>query len=267
MNSIANFNWWAPINIEQSLFIKHCNEMKTYFEAMPHGQVEEVFPDVFFVMGTMRNEFFGSMWQFSRNMTVVRENGNLTIINSVRLNDEGLAKLDKLGKVVNVVRIGDAHGVDDPFYLDRYNASFWALPDMNVKGLRIDHELREGGPMPFSDASLFVFKTSKRPECIIHLDRAGGIMIACDSLQNWTQPDEFFDEPTVPTMTGFGFFTEANVGVAWMHECSPQGEDFTRLKEFSSAHPYKHAICGHGIPLRDRAMELYHQRFTTMFNV
>ncbi|WP_332914161.1 hypothetical protein [Algoriphagus boritolerans] len=50
----------------------------------------------------MKNEFFGSMWQFSRNMTIVRENGNLTIINSVRLNDAALSELDRLGKVTNV---------------------------------------------------------------------------------------------------------------------------------------------------------------------
>src|SRR5574338_137016 len=136
--------------------------MTKYQEAMPHGPIQEVFPDVFFVTGTMKNEFFGSMWQFSRNMTIVRENGNLTILNSVRLDDDGLAELDKLGKVINVVRIGDMHGVDDPFYVDRYNATFWALPDMKVQeGLKIDKALREGGELPFSNASLFVFHSVK----------------------------------------------------------------------------------------------------------
>ena len=81
--------------------------MSQFHAAMPHGSIEEVFPDVFFITGTMKSEFFGSMWHFSRNMTVVREGRRLTIINAVRLGPEGLAALDELGQVVNLVRIGD----------------------------------------------------------------------------------------------------------------------------------------------------------------
>lgn len=235
-----------------------------YQESMPHGIIKEVLPDVFFVTGTMKNEFFGSMWQFSRNMTVVRENGELTIFNSVRLNDEGLAELDKLGKVKNVVRLGDMHGVDDRFYVDRYNADFWALPNMTIQdGLKIDHELGVDGELPLSNSSLFVFETTARPECIYRLDRDGGIMIACDSLQNWVEPDEFFDPETVQTMTGMQFFQAANLGPAWMHVCQPQAEDFVRLKEV----PFSHAFCGHGYPLLNNAQDLYHDRFKQVFNV
>jgi hypothetical protein len=57
--------------------------MSKFPEAMPHGEILEVLKDVFFVAGTMKGEFFGSMWQFSRNMTIVREGEKLTILNSV----------------------------------------------------------------------------------------------------------------------------------------------------------------------------------------
>jgi hypothetical protein len=238
--------------------------MKNYQEAMPHGPIQEIFKDVFFVTGTMRNEFFGSMWQFSRNMTVVRENGNLTIINSVRLKDEALAELDRLGKVINVVRIGDMHGVDDPFYVDRYQAKFWAMPGMRVQeGLTVDKELREGGEMPFGDCTLFEFKTVARPEGILRLDREGGIMIACDSLQNWVEPDQFFDEETVPTMEKMNFFKKAGLGLAWLHESHPKPEDFERLKKVH----YKHALCGHGYPLKHEAQEEYHKTIAQFFNI
>ena len=238
--------------------------MSNYHEAMPHGNIKEVLKDVFFVTGTMRNEFFGSMWQFSRNMTIVREDGNLTIFNSVRLNDEGLAELDRLGKVVNVVRLGDMHGVDDPFYIDRYNATFWALPGMKVQpGLKIDKELKEGGELPLKNSSLFVFKTVKRPECILRLDREGGIMIACDSLQHWVEPDEFFDDATKETMVKMNFFQPANLGPAWMFESQPQSEDFVRLKEI----PFQHAFCGHGYPMLNNAQNAYHDRFNVVFNI
>ena len=239
--------------------------MTEFQAALPHGPLEEVFPGVFFVTGTMRGEFFGSIWQFSRNMTVVRENGRLTIVNSVRLNDDGLRHLDSLGTVANIVRIGDMHGVDDPFYQDRYpEARFWAMPGMDIQDeLSVDHELREGGEMPFSNCSFFAFTTTKLPEGILILDREGGIAIACDALQNWVAPDEFFDAPTVETMTGMGFFTRANLGLAWLHESQPQAEDFVRLKNV----PFAHALCGHGVPLHDSAQQEFHAAFTRFFQV
>ena len=235
-----------------------------YPAALPHGPLEEVFPDVFFVTGTMRGEFFGSMWQFSRNMTVVRDDGKLTIVNSVRLGPDGLRQLDALGKVVNVVRIGDMHGIDDPFYVHHYGAKFWAVPGMDVQPeLTVDAPLVAGGTMPFRDCSLFEFKTTKLPEAILRLDREGGIMIACDSLQNWVAPDRFFDDQTVETMRSLGFFTRANLGLAWLQESQPQAEDFVRLKEI----PFSHALCGHGVPLRDTAQQEYHAAFQRFFQV
>lgn len=238
--------------------------MRIFADAMPHGKIQEVFKDVFFVSGTMKGEFFGTMWQFSRNMTLVREDGNLTILNSVRLTDEGLEALDKLGKVVNVVRLGDMHGIDDAFYVDRYKATFWALPGMREKdGLKVDKELLPGGEMPFHNASLFVFETTKRPECIIRLDREGGIMIACDSLQNWVEPDSFFDEATISTMQQMNFFRPANLGPAWMFESEPGAADFVRLKEI----PFEHALCGHGYPMVNNAHTDFLRTFNEYFNV
>jgi hypothetical protein len=194
----------------------------------------------------------------------VREDGKLTILNSVRLNDEGLAALDRLGKVVNVVRLGDMHGMDDPFYIDRYKATFWALPDMKMQeGLKIDKELKEGGEMPFRDATLFVFTTVKRPECIIRLDREGGIMIACDSLQNWVEPDQFFADDTVETMKKMNFFRTANLGPAWMFESQPAAADFIRLKDI----PFEHALCGHGYPLINNAQKEFQKTFHEYFNI
>lgn len=237
--------------------------MAEYHPVMPHGAIQEVFPDVFFVTGTMRNEFFGSMWQFNRNMTIVREGGRLTLINTVRLNDAGLAALDRLGTVTNVVRIGDMHGVDDRFYVDRYKAKFWALPNMRIgPGLQVDKTLAEGGETPFSNCSVFEFRTTQRPECILRLDREGGIMIACDSLQNWVGPDELFDDETVEKMKGMGFFAPTSLGLAWLHESQPKADDFVRLK----AVPFRHALCGHGEPARD-AMAGYHASFNRFFQV
>lgn len=238
--------------------------MSEFAASLPHGELREVFPDVFFVTGTMRAEFFGSMWQFSRNMVVLREDGLLTIVNSVRLDENGLKQLDSLGKVINVVRIGDMHGIDDPFYVARYKAAFWAMPGMDIQEeLTTSKWLTAGGEMPVRDCSFFEFKTTKLPEGILRIDREGGIMIACDSLQNWVAPDEFFDEATVETMRGMGFFVRGNLGLAWLQESEPKADDFVRLKEI----PFAHALCGHGEPLRDDARQSCHAAFNRFFGV
>jgi len=238
--------------------------MSDFPAVMNHGSIEEVFPDVFFVTGTMRNEFFGSMWQFGRNMVVVREQGKLSLIGAVRLDDAGLEALDALGKVTNVVRIGSMHGHDDAFYVDRYSATYWAMPGMpGDGGPKVDKELSVGGELPFGDASLFEFKCIKIPECIIRLDREGGILISCDALQNWEAPDPFTDDETIATMTKMGFYTRGGVGPAWAHVNEPKPDDFVRLKEVS----YKHALCGHGSPLLHTAREDFHATFARMFDL
>ena len=202
--------------------------MSTFAPAMPHGDIEEVFDGVFFVTGTMRSIFGGMPWQYSRNMTIVRDDGALTLINAVRLDDAG--------------------------YVDRYGARLWALPGLtHESGLPTDVELVPGGPMPFSGCSLFTFETSARPEGILHLDRAGGILIAVDALQNWHGPDRFFDDSSAKLMGQYGFFQPANIGPGWRQACNPQGSDFARVKQLS----FRHALCAHGEPLRDTAHEAF----------
>ncbi|HWN69816.1 MAG TPA: hypothetical protein VNM90_19375 [Haliangium sp.] len=238
--------------------------MSTFAPAMPHGDIEEVFDEVFFVTGTMRAIFGGSTWQFSRNMTIVRDQGQLTLINAVRLDDAGLAALDRLGKVTNVIKLGSMHGLDDAFYVDRYGAKLWALPGLtHESGLATDIELVPGGPMPFSGCSLFAFETSSRPEGILRLDRAGGILIAVDALQNWHGPDRFFDETSSKLMAQYGFFQPANIGPGWRQAANPQGSDFARVKQLS----FRHVLCAHGEPLRDTAHAAFSDRFQREFGV
>lgn len=231
--------------------------------ALQHGGIEEVFPDVFFVSGAMETVLQDMDWKFSRNMTVVRDGECLTIINSVRLNDDGLAALDRLGRVTAVVRLGSLHGRDDPFYVDRYSAEYWVMPGMvHETGLPATHILTADAPLPISDASLFEFRTTQMPEGILHLDRAGGILIACDALQNWLTPDEYFSDTSRELMQQMGFFTPANLGPVWVQRATPAAEDFARLKELS----FRHALCGHGEPLRDTAHKDFSTTIDRMFS-
>lgn len=238
--------------------------MTEFAPALPHGAIDEVWPGVWHVTGTMKTVLMGAHWHFSRNMTVVRDGDALTLINTVRLDDAGLAALDALGRVAHVVRIGSLHGLDDAFYKQRYGAICWALPGMPpAPGVEPDRLLEEGGAMPVADASVFIFRSTKLPEGILRLDREGGILVACDSLQNWLAPDAFFSEESKRMMTEMGFFQSANLGPVWMQVNSPQAEDFKRLRDV----PFRHALCGHGSPLRDQAREAYRQRFAQVFGI
>jgi hypothetical protein len=110
---------------------------------------------------------------------------------------------------------------------------------------------------------VFEFHTTQIPEGILRLDRAGGILIACDALQNWLAPDEYFSDSSRELMQNMGFFTPANLGPVWVQAASPAGDDFARLKELT----FKHALCGHGEPLRDTAHQDYLATFNRMFDV
>src|SRR5690242_9886092 len=102
--------------------------MFEYSPAWPHSALQTAFPDVYFVVGTNKTRHAGMDLQTSRTMVVLRDDDVLTLVNTVRLTEQGLGELEKLGRVCNVVRLGAFHGRDDPFYRDRYGATTWALP-------------------------------------------------------------------------------------------------------------------------------------------
>ncbi len=161
--------------------------IRKYPAATPHYKIEEIFEDVFFVTGSV---VMAPGFQISRNMIIVRSGTALTLISTVRLDDEGLKALDTLGKVEHVIKLGSYHlgahnGLDDPFYVDRYDAKLWAMSGMkHIEGLETSYTLINSGELPFKGASIFAFETSKMPEGLLLIDKAGGILVACDSLQN-----------------------------------------------------------------------------------
>lgn len=226
--------------------------MATHEPAKPHGPVEEIAADIFFVTGTSTPEFGGHRWQYSRNMTVLRQGGALTLVNTVRLDDAGLAALDGLGKVEHVVKLGAFHGMDDAFYVERYGARQWALAGMQHEGGHATDQLLEpGGPMPIDGCSLFAFETSTLPEGLLLLDRDGGVLVSCDSLQNWTGPDRFFSAESAERMAKDGWFRPANIGPGWRAFCTPERSDLERVLELR----FRHLLPAHGTPIRGDAHE------------
>ena len=226
---------------------------------MPHGKIEEVFPDIFFMTGTSRPTFAGVDWQYSRNMIIVRAGNELTLINTVRLDDAGLKQLDALGKVSHVVRLGQFHGIDDAFYRQLYGATQWGLAGMvGDDGAPPNRLLDASGAAPFAPVTFFSFETSALPEGLLLIEREGGVLVSCDSLQNWVEADSYFDEASAARMLAAGMIRPANIGPGWRAACTPQASDFQRLQRLS----FKHLLPAHGRPIRDSAFEQFSATFT-----
>jgi len=223
--------------------------------ALPHDTIKEIFENIYLVVGTSITHHQGQDIQHSSNMTIVRHGNELSLINTVRLDERGLRELDALGRVKNVIRIGAFHGQDDAFYCDTYGAKLWALQGMKNDcgqgtSIAMDIAMAPGGPMPFPDCEIFVFETSSYPEGIIHIAQNGGILVTCDSIKNWLTTDRFFNESTAKSHQEEGKIGPADIAF-WSTACNVQLSDFLRLQSLS----FRHLLSAHGSPIRNDAYE------------
>jgi hypothetical protein len=221
--------------------------------AQPHGPITEVFPDVFVVRGTFP---MAPLMSITRNMTVVRRGTELTILNSVRLNDAGEAELGKLGTVKNLVRLGVGHGADDPYYVQRYAPRTFAPTRMRrLRGVRVDQPVTEGEVLPFN-ARAFVFGGGLVDELALLLPDAGGVLVTCDAVQHWTTTAGCSLLGKVGAHA-LGFMKPAVIGPMWLKgitnkEPARVKPDFERLLALE----FTHLLSAHGSPLKDNAKEL-----------
>lgn len=220
--------------------------------ARPHGKIREVFADLFFVSGTMRMPGPVPV-TFSRAMTLVRDAGRVAIVNSMRLDDEGLRSIDALGKVTDVIRLAGNHGSDDAFYKERYNAKVWAvrgskyMPGFDAKAVAYfepDEWFDAASTLPLPNARVHIFG-SKPPEGLVVLERDGGIALAGDSLQNWESVDSYFNFPGSVMMRMMGFIKPCNVGPGWLSQCKPPADDLRAVLDLT----FEHVLPSHGEPV------------------
>ena len=177
-----------------------------------HDGIEQLFEDVFRVHGSIR---MGPGLSFNRNMVILREGEALTVIGSVRLNAETERELHALGRVGHVVRLGNFHGIDDRYYVDRYGAEFWCQADSNrYPEPKPTQMLTEQTTLPVGDAELFLFRETRLPEGAILLRRHGGLLITCDSLQHWKDRRNC-NLPARLMMPLLGFKMTTIVGPPW----------------------------------------------------
>ncbi|GAA6144947.1 hypothetical protein [Thalassolituus maritimus] len=217
-----------------------------YSPAFPHQDIQELFPDVFWVHGSVR---VGPGMRLNRNMLILREGRELTLVNPIRLSDAGLVDLDALGDVARVVRLGDFHGADDQFYVDRYQCLFWAQAGQsNYPEPGIDVLVDEASPGPVKHSEFFVFHNARYPESALLLHRSR-LLITTDSLQyhkEWTH----FSPVSKLAFRFLGFHRGMNIGAPWLKRVTPKGgsmqHDFERLIELD----FDALVGAHGQVLR-----------------
>ena len=222
---------------------------KQYPAASPHDPIRELFPGVWWVHGSVR---VGPGLSMNRNMLILGQDGELTLVNPVRLNDAELTRLEQLGRVRHVLRLGDFHGMDDAFYIDRYGAEFWCQPGQETYKLpEPRHAIVAAAAPPLRNAQFFVFATATCPEAALLL-RDHGLLITTDALQNhvdWS----YCTLPTKLALGMLGFRIGLLVGPPWRKRVTPKGGslrgDFEKLLELD----FDHLIAAHGGLLRGGA--------------
>jgi hypothetical protein len=146
--------------------------MSTFAAALPHGPLTRVADGVFAVRGRFRMR---PGMTISRTMTVLDSGDGLVVLNAVRLSDAGHSELDALGKVKHLVKLSDSHGIDEPFYTDRYAPQTW--------GKANDKPLTGEGPIG-GGVVVELTGTSGWRECAYWTPLGGGTLVTCDAIQN-----------------------------------------------------------------------------------
>ncbi|WNO08691.1 hypothetical protein [Teredinibacter sp. KSP-S5-2] len=235
---------------------------RPFAPALPHGEIRQVMENTYFVTGTF--SMSGPVtFRFSRNMVVLRNGEELTLVNTVRLNDEGLQQLDTLGQVKHIIRLAGFHGMDDPFYKERYGAKVWSVNAPYAKGTSTrpkeddiyfspDEYLTAETELPVANAKIIELN-SQPPELLLYLDSAGGTIVAGDCLQHWHKTDEYFNFAAKAFMHLMGFIKPYNIGPGWLKFAKPDRE---QLKAALSV-KFNNVLPAHGDPVLGNADKLY----------
>lgn len=219
--------------------------------AEPHGDIVEPFPDVFYVEGRYTAFKLG---YFPRTMTILRGPDGLTLLNALRMSPEGERELAKLGKVAHVVKLGAFHGADDPYYVHEHGAKLWAFPRAKHDGdITTNVELEDGAELPAPDTKVLQFKQTKFPEGVVFVERAGGILLTCDSLQHWATNDGMSLLSKVFSKAAGFFSAPVVIGPMWRKAMTKPNDsilpDYERILDLRFAH----LLAAHGTPLLDSA--------------
>jgi len=223
-----------------------------YAPAYPHDPIEQIYPDVYLVHGSIK---MGPGLSLNRNMIILRQGEELTLINPVRLSTTGLRNLEELGRIVNVIRLGDFHGLDDQFYIDRYHAKFWCQEGQgSYPNTKADIIIDQDTCSPVAGSEFFIFKTALFPEAALFIAKHK-LLITTDAIQYYSD----WSYTSIITRIAFklmGFKFGMNIGGPWLKRVTPKGQsmknDFNELLKLD----FSALIAAHGRLISDNAKPL-----------
>lgn len=224
--------------------------MTTDSPIYPHGEIEEITQDIFMLRGSIK---MNPLVRITRNMGIVRNGGELSLINPVRVNERVESQLTALGEIKHVLRLGCFHGVDDPYYVEKFGAQMWAQAGgTTYTEPKIDQALSSGAGLPFDDAEIFEFAGTKQPECALLINKGKGILFTCDAIQNYG--DYSYNNLAAKILMPFiGFPRTTLVGPIWLKLQTREGEnlesEFRKLLELN----FDSLLAGHGTLLESGA--------------
>lgn len=206
-------------------------------------------------------------------MAIVKNSSSLTLINSLRLNATGLQQLDTLGKVDNVVRLAAFHGMDDPFYKERYGAKVWSVDAPYTSGFlsapkpeqiyfEPDFRMQAGSSdlLPIHNSQYIEFGTSTPREGLLLLEREGGIVISGDSFQNVQANDPLANQLGQWMPWLLGWQKPYNIGPGWYRDAKPNPNEIAAVLDRG----FEHLIPAHGEPVIGNATQLYRARVSEL---
>jgi hypothetical protein len=214
-----------------------------YPPAYPHDPIEEIATDLFMVRGSIR---LNALMRITRNMVIVRHHGELSLVNPIRLDEEYERQLLALGDIKRILRLGPLHGLDDPYYVERFRAEFWAQGKSEIyPEPRIDQKLAADRPLPFPDAELFAFEDAKQPESALLIRRDSGILLTCDAIQHYGdyRHNTLLARLVMPLI---GFPKTTVVGPIWLKMMTPEGGSLKRDFERLLALDFDRLLSAHG---------------------
>jgi hypothetical protein len=218
--------------------------MTNFPKPLSHGAITEVTPGVYCIRGAFR---MGPGILIGRTMTVVDGDEGLAVFNAVRLDEASQAKLDELGEVKHLVKLSDSHGIDEPFYADRYKPTLWSLPGAKLEELTPGESLTGEGPVK-GGVVVDYGQTAGWREAAYWVPAGGGTLVTCDAVQNHVDT-EFASFGGKMMASVMGFKGGVLVPPMWrrFHKLSgPAVSDtLSRLTELS----FENLVTGHGPPV------------------
>ncbi len=151
----------------------------TFPNALAHEPITRIADGVFIVRGSFQ---MGPM-RIGRTMTIVQNGDGLVVLNAVRLSDRAEAELLKLGPVKHLVKLSDSHGVDEPYYVDRFKPDVWVASGSKPGRVQGTHKLAPDSPIP---GGVVVGYPGASGWCEhgLWIPNAGGTLVTTDALQN-----------------------------------------------------------------------------------